>query len=79
MNESGKEPRPRDHALEEELESLHEQEHEGHSTAKEHRRAEQLEHRLEVDEHGEAEREREQEEKLAEQEDEEFRHRHRHH
>ena len=79
MNESGNEPRPRDHALENELQSLHEQEQEGHGTGKEHRRAEQLEHRLQVDERGGAEREHEQDEKLAEQEDEEMRRRHRHH
>jgi hypothetical protein len=51
-------PRPRDDALEEELESLHEQEREGHATPKEQRRAEQLERRLRVDEHGAEVRER---------------------
>ena len=45
-------PRPRDYALEEELESLREQEREGHATPKEQRRAEQLERRLRADEHG---------------------------
>src|ERR1700733_15115467 len=35
-------PRPRDDALESELESLREQEEEGHATPKEQRRAEQL-------------------------------------
>jgi hypothetical protein len=79
MSDSRNEPRPRDHALESELESLHEQEREGHGTGKEHRRAEQLEHRIEVDQHGVAKREDEQEEHLAEQEDEEMRDRHRHH
>jgi len=44
--------RPRDYALQEELDALHEQEREGHSTPKERRRAEQLEHRLRVDERG---------------------------
>lgn len=44
-------PRPRDYALQSELDSLHEQEREGHSTPKEQRRAEQLEHRLHADEH----------------------------
>ena len=40
-------PRPRDDALQEELDSLHEQERQGHSTPKEQR-----ERRLRVDEHG---------------------------
>ena len=53
-------PRPRDDAIESELESLHEQEEEGHATPKEQRRAEQLEHRLQVDEHGEEVRDRRQ-------------------
>ena len=44
-------PRPRDYALESELESLREQEEEGHGTPKEQRRAEQLERRLHTDEH----------------------------
>jgi hypothetical protein len=44
-------PRPRDDALQEELDALHEQEREGHWTPKEQRRAEQLERRLSVDEH----------------------------
>jgi hypothetical protein len=51
MTEPNDPPRPRDYALQEELESLHEQEREGHSTPKEQRRAEQLEHRLRADEH----------------------------
>jgi hypothetical protein len=62
-------PRPRDYALQEELDSLHEQEREGHSTPKEQRRAEQLERRLHADEH-EAEvrerREQEHEDRLKE-------------
>ena len=41
-------PRPRDYALEQELESLREQEREGHATPKEQRRAEQLERKLRV-------------------------------
>jgi hypothetical protein len=45
-------PRPRDYALQEELDSLREQEREGHATPEEKRRAEQLERRLRVDEHG---------------------------
>jgi hypothetical protein len=44
-------PRPLDDALQEELESLREQEREGHATPKERRRAEQVERRLRVDEH----------------------------
>ncbi len=70
--------RPRDPALEEELESLREQEREGHSTPKEQRRAEQLEHRLHVDEHGAEVRERREEDRAADREDEEWRSRHRH-
>ena len=46
MPDPGEPPRPRDDALESELESLHKQEEEGHATPKEQRRAEQLEHRL---------------------------------
>jgi hypothetical protein len=56
-------PRPRDHAVEQELESLREQEREGHATPKEQRRAEQLEHRLHVDEHGAEVREQREEER----------------
>jgi hypothetical protein len=51
-------PRPRDYALQEELDSLHEQEREGHATPKEQRRAEQLERRLHADQRGAQERER---------------------
>jgi hypothetical protein len=51
MTDPQEPPRPRDYAIEEELESLREQEREGHSTPKEQRRAEQLERRLRVDEH----------------------------
>ena len=70
--------RPRDYALQEELDSLHEQEREGHSTAKEQRRAEQLEHRLRVDERGAEKRERRDEDRAADREEEEERSRHRH-
>jgi len=56
-------PRPRDYALEQELESLREQEREEHTTPKEQRRAEQLEHRLHVDEHGAEVREQREEER----------------
>jgi hypothetical protein len=56
-------PRPRDYALEQELESLREQEREGHATPKEQRRAEQLERRLRVDEHGAEVREQREEER----------------
>ena len=55
MSDPYEPPRPRDDALESELESLHQQEEEGHATPKEQRRAEQLEHRLQVDKHGEGE------------------------
>jgi hypothetical protein len=43
-------PRPRDYALQEELDSLRKQEREGHSTPEEQRRAELLERRLRDDE-----------------------------
>jgi hypothetical protein len=70
-------PRPRDYALQEELESLREQEREGHATPEEQRRAEQLERRLRVDEHGAEVRERNQDHE-ADRQDEEERARHRH-
>jgi hypothetical protein len=70
-------PGPRDDALQEELDSLREQEREGHSTPKEQRRAEQLERRLRVDEHGAETRERREEDREADRQDEEERARHR--
>jgi len=70
-------PRPRDYALQEELESLREQEREGHATPKEQRRAEQLERRLRVDEHGAEVRERRDRDREADRQDEEERARHR--
>lgn len=51
MTEPSELPRPRDHALQEELDSLRAQEREGHLTPAEQRRAEQLERRLHTDEH----------------------------
>jgi len=66
-------PRPRDYALQEELESLREQEREGHATPKEQRRAEQLERRLRVDEHGAEVRERREQDREADRQDEEKR------
>jgi hypothetical protein len=71
-------PRPRDYALQEELDSLREQEREGHQTPKEQRRAEQLERRLRVDEHGAELREQRQEDREADRQDDEERARHRH-
>ena len=71
-------PRPRDYALQEELESLREQEREGHATPKEQRRAEQLERRLRVDEHGAQVRERREQDRAADQDSEEERARRRH-
>jgi hypothetical protein len=50
-------PRPRDYALQQELDSLREQEREGHLTPDQQRRIEQLERRLHVDERGAEERE----------------------
>ena len=70
-------PRPRDYALQEELDSLREQEREGHATPEELRRAEQLERRLGVDEHGAEVRERQDQDREADQQDEEQRARHR--
>ena len=78
MSDPYEPPRPRDDALESELESLHQQEEEGHATPKEQRRAEQLERRLQVDKHGEEVRDRRQEDRELDREDEEERHRHRH-
>ena len=70
-------PRPRDYALQEELESLRQQEREGHTTPKEQRRAEQLERRLRVDEHGAEVRERRNRDHEADRQDPEERARHR--
>lgn len=66
-------PRPRDYALQEELDSLREQEREGHATPEEQRRAEQLERRLRVDEHGAELRERREQDREANRKDEEER------
>jgi hypothetical protein len=71
-------PRPRDYALQEELESLREQERQVHATPEEQRRAEQLERRLRVDEHGEEVRERRDHDRESDKQDEEERERHRH-
>jgi hypothetical protein len=71
-------PRPRDYALEQELKSLREQEREGHATPKEQRRAEQLERKLRVDEHGAEVREQREEEREEDRHSEEDRAR-RHH
>ena len=71
-------PRPRDYALQEELESLREQERQGHATPEEQRRAEQLERRLRVDEHGAELRERREHDREANRKDEEERKRQRH-
>jgi hypothetical protein len=71
-------PRPRDYALQEELESLRKQEREGHATPEEKRRAEQLERRLRVDEHGAEVHERREQDREADRQDEEERARHRH-
>ena len=71
-------PRPRDYALQEELDSLRKQEREGHSTPKEQRRAEQLERRLHVDEHWAEVRERREQDREEDRLDDEERARHRH-
>jgi hypothetical protein len=77
MTEPYEPPRPRDDALQEELDALHEQEREGHSTPQEQRRAEQLERRLRVDEHGAEVRARREQDHEADRQDEEERARHR--
>jgi hypothetical protein len=64
MTESSDVPRPRDYALQEELDALRAQERDGHLTPAEQRRAELLERRLRSDEHA------------AEAEDRETRERH---
>jgi hypothetical protein len=69
-------PRPRDPALEAELESLREQERQGHATPKEQRRKEQLERRLHVDEHGEEVQERRAQDRADDERDEQERVRH---
>ena len=51
MTEPGELPRPRDYALQGELDALRAQEREGHLTPAEQRRAGQLERRLRTDEH----------------------------
>lgn len=68
--------RPRDDALQDELDALREQEREGHSTPKEQRRAEQLKRRLHVDEHGAQTRERRERDREADRQKEEERARH---
>ena len=73
MTEPDDLPRPRDEALQKELDSLREQERAGHSTPKEQRRAEQLERRLHVDEHGAEVRERREQDREADRRDEEER------
>jgi hypothetical protein len=78
MTEPNDPPRPRDYALQEELDSLRKQEREGHSTPKEQRRAEQLERRLHVDEHGAEVRERREQDREEDRLDDEERARHRH-
>ena len=51
MTEPSDLPRPRDYALQQELDSLRAQEREGHLTPAEQRRAEELERRLRSDGH----------------------------
>ena len=75
MTEPSDPPRPRDDALQAELDSLREQEREGHSTPKEQRRAEQLERRLHADEHGAELRERREQDRETDRQEERARHR----
>jgi hypothetical protein len=76
MTDPHESARPRDDALEEELGALHEQEREGHATPEEQRRAEQLERRLHVDEHGAEVREERERDREADRQDEKERARH---
>jgi hypothetical protein len=78
MSDPGDEPRPRDHALESELESLREQEKQGHATPKEQARREQLERRLHKDQDDAALTEQRQDDRDIARDDAEYRHRHRH-
>jgi hypothetical protein len=78
MTEPNDPPRPRDYALQEELDSQRKEEREGHSTPKEQRRVEQLERRLQVDEHGAEVRERREQDREEDRLDDEERARHRH-
>ena len=68
-------PRPRDDALRDELESLRQQEREGHATPKEQRRAEQLERRLHGDQHAAEVRERKENDRDDDDQEERSRHR----
>jgi len=68
-------PRPRDYALEQELDSLREQEREGHATPEEQRRAEQLERRLQADQHAAEVRERKEHDREDDDQEERSRHR----
>jgi hypothetical protein len=77
MTDPNEPARPRDEALQAELDALRQQEREGHSTPKEQRRAEQLERRLRVDEHGAEVRERREHDREADRDDPEERARHR--
>jgi hypothetical protein len=77
MTDPDEPPRPRDDALQDELDALREQAREGHSTPKEQRRAEQLERRLRVDEHGAEIAGRREHDREADRQDEEERARHR--
>lgn len=77
MTEPNDPARPRDDALQAELDSLREQERAGHSTPKEQRRAEQLERRLHTDEHGAELSERREQDRETDRQNEEERARHR--
>jgi hypothetical protein len=78
MTSPDDQPRPRDYALERELESLRQQEKEGHATPKEQARREQLERRLHKDQDDAELAGQRQEDRDIAREDAEYRHRHRH-
>ena len=75
MSDPHDQPRPRDYALEQELESLREQEREGHSTPGQQRRIEQLERRLHGDERAAELHERRERDRGDDDQDEQARHR----
>jgi hypothetical protein len=76
MTDPYEEPRPRDYALEQELESLREQERDGHSTPDQQRRIEQLERRLRADQHSAEVRERQEQHHEADEREERARRHH---
>jgi hypothetical protein len=75
MTDPNDQSRPRDYALEQELESLREQQRAGHSTPEQERRIEQLERRLHADEHAAERQERRDRDRGDDDQEERARHR----